>query len=85
VDFPISNNTLNQQFELLLNGQLATMVYRILEGKIYLMQTKVPEQLKGKGIATALVEHALEYAKKEKLKVVVYCAFTKEYLKKKKT
>ena len=46
------------------------------------MHTVVPEALSGKGHASALAHHALQWAKEHKKKVMVYCPFVAAYLKK---
>ena len=45
------------------------------------MDTLVPEQYEGKGIAGALAKFALEYARSKNLKLIVYCPYVKMYMK----
>ena len=77
----IFNNEQRQQFQLKLDGELATLEYRLNEGKIVLMHTEVPDKLGGRGIGSALVEFALNYARANHLPVKVYCPFVAAYLK----
>ena len=37
--------------------------------------TEVDESLEGKGVGSALVEHAVEYAREKKIKHKLYCPF----------
>jgi len=46
------------------------------------MHTWVPQELEGRGIASALAEFALNYAKENELQTVVYCPFVKAYIQK---
>ena len=77
----IFNNEQRQQFQLKLEGELATLEYRLNEGMIVLMHTEVPDKLGGRGIGSALVEFALNYARANHLPVKVYCPFVAAYLK----
>lgn len=77
----IFNNKERQQFQVLIDGELASLEYRLHEGKIVLMHTEVPESLGGRGIGTALAEFALNYARANGLPVIVYCPFVAAYLK----
>ncbi len=77
----IINNTEQQQFEVNMQDQSATLVYRFYKGNIALMHTEVPAALGNRGIASALAKYALEWAKEHNKKVMVYCPFVASYLK----
>ena len=77
----IFNNEQRQQFQLKLEGELASLEYRLHEGNIILMHTEVPDKLSGRGIGSALAEFALNYARANHLAVKVYCPFVAAYLK----
>lgn len=76
----IFNNREQQQFQVLVDGELAFLEYRLHEGKLVLMHTEVPERLGGKGIGTALVEYAFNHARLNHMAVKVYCPFVLKYL-----
>jgi uncharacterized protein len=78
--YTITDNKGQQQFQVMADGELAYLEYRWYKGNIALMHTFVPEKLEGKGIASALAKYALEYAKENKLKIMVYCPFVAKYL-----
>ena len=78
----IVNNEKEQQFQVRADGELASLEYRFYKGDIALMHTEVPDQLGGRGIASALAEFALIYARDHKMPVIVYCPFVAGYLKK---
>jgi predicted GNAT family acetyltransferase len=79
---PIVNNEQQQQFQVRVDGELAYLEYRLYKGDIALMHTEVPDKLSGRGIASALAEYALKYAREHKIPVMVYCPFVASYLKK---
>ncbi len=78
----IVNNEKRLRFETPVDDEFAFVDYRWHEGKLVFMHTFVPEAGKGKGIANALAEFVLEYAKTKGLKIIVYCPFIAAYLKK---
>jgi hypothetical protein len=47
-----------------------------------LIHTEVPSQFQGQGFGEALVRAALDYARREKLKVVPTCPFVRKFLSK---
>ena len=77
----VNNNEANQRFEVQREGETAFLEYRWYKGDLALMHTEVPESLEGKGVASALAHHALEYAREKNLKIMVYCPFVAKYLK----
>lgn len=80
-DYEVINNEQQQQFEVHAEGEVAILVYRFYKQDIALMHTEVPPKLEGKGIASVLAKHALEWAKAHRKKVMVYCPFVASYLK----
>lgn len=77
----VTNNTADSRFEILDDGNLATLAYSERDGKIYLIHTEVPKPLEGRGYASALAKTAFEYAKEHQLTVVPFCPFVRAYLK----
>ena len=78
----VNNNEKTQRLEIHEGTDLAYLEYRYLKNDIVLMHTFVPEVLEGKGIASTLAHHALEWAKELQKPVIVYCPFVAAYLKK---
>jgi predicted GNAT family acetyltransferase len=76
----ITNNTVNNQFETLVEGHKGEMVYRLRDNKIYLMHTWVPKEIGGKGIAAALALHALKHADQNGLEPVIYCPYVRLFV-----
>jgi uncharacterized protein len=77
----IFNNTEQQQFQVSVENDLASLEYRLYDGKLVLMHTEVPDKLSGHGIGTALAGYAFRYARTNHLPVKVYCPFVQAYLK----
>ncbi len=55
--------------------------YRWHKTDLVLMHTLVPEGHEGKGIAGALAKFAPEYARDNKLPLLLYCPYVKAYMK----
>lgn len=77
----VINNEKEQRFEIHDGQEVAYLEYRYYKKDIALMHTVVPETLSGKGIASALAYHAMEWARKHKTPVIVYCPFVAAWLK----
>jgi len=80
-NYNIHNNEQEQQLEVLLTGEKATLTYRFYKKDIALMHTYVPPALEGKGIAGALARAAFALAKELHKPVMVYCPFVGNFLK----
>jgi predicted GNAT family acetyltransferase len=79
--YPVQNNEKEQRFEIETSVEKAFLEYRLYHNDIALIHTSVPESLNGKGIASALAEYALDWARTHNKKVKVYCPFVATYLK----
>lgn len=79
----IHDNKVNR-FEIFESGQIAYLQYEEKEDSIDFVHTFVPKQLEGQGIANALAEAGLNYAKREQLKVIPSCSFIKTYIERHK-
>jgi predicted GNAT family acetyltransferase len=75
------NDTLHH-LELDVDGTVAFIDFKLAHEKLFLIHTEVPPELKGKGAGTAIVEKALQFAKKNNYKIVPICPFVQSYLKK---
>ncbi len=78
----IANNKTNGQFESIVNGHKATLRYRVKEVTLFYMHTLVPKEIEGRGISSDLTKFALNYARANNFKIVVYCPFVILYVKK---
>jgi predicted GNAT family acetyltransferase len=68
------------RFELERDGHVATLDYTLAGDVLALLETQVPESLRGTGIAGMLARTALDYARAHHLRVDVICPFVADYL-----
>ncbi len=82
-DHQIEHDPERMTFEIELDkGLRAVLEYRSnREGKMFLTNTEVPEQMRGKGIAAILVKHALDFARENNYRIIPVCSYVKSYLK----
>ena len=78
----ITHNQNAQRFETTIDGQTGYISYQERGDTLVYDHTIVPQQLGGQGVGSALVEHALNYARKHDKKVVPQCSFVASYIKK---
>ena len=72
----------NERFIVYSDGQEAFIEYRLSEDEIDLYHTYTDPELRGKGLAAQVVRAALEFAKKNNLKVVPICSYVQAFIKK---
>jgi uncharacterized protein len=70
------------RFELDVEGAVAFANYRLAPGTVVITHTETPRSLRGRGIASKLVQGALELIRADGLKVVAGCGFVVDYLRK---
>jgi hypothetical protein len=78
----VRNNAALSRYELDVNGATAFANYRLAPGKVIITHTETPPALRGRGIASQLVQGALEQIRANGLKVVAGCGFVVDYLQK---
>lgn len=79
----ISHNPITQRFETTIDGHTGFLSYEIIDDNtLNYNHTIIPEELGGRGLGTALVKHALDYAKEHDKKIVPSCSFVASYVKK---
>ena len=78
---PIEHDVIKHQFELVVDGHRAYLAYMDL-GKQTLdfYRTFVPADLRGRGIAAHLAEHALDYAERMGYSVIPSCSYVERYM-----
>jgi hypothetical protein len=81
-DLKIENNSDSSRFEVLVNGKLARLDYRVEPGTIFLLHVEVPVEEERRGIASSLTKTALDFARDRGLKVVPRCPFVAAYMRK---
>lgn len=78
----VYDNVARSRFELAVEGSLAFATYRRTASTVIITHTETPSALRGKGIATRLVEGALAMIRAENRKPIAGCSFVADYLRK---
>ncbi len=76
----VRQNTAHSRFELEVEGSIAVAYYRSAGDVVTFTHTEVPRQFRGRGIASRLVEGALETVRAQGLRVVPQCSFVARYI-----
>ncbi len=76
-----TNNESQHRFELVRDGHLGVLRYRISGNKMTLIHTEVPPELEGKGVGSTLVKAALDFARERHMIVEAICPFVRIYLR----
>ncbi|HZI57299.1 MAG TPA: GNAT family N-acetyltransferase [Verrucomicrobiae bacterium] len=79
---PSPQQVTNGRFEIERDGHIAYLEYTLSGKVLQLIHSEVPEALRGKGLASALAQSALELAREEGLKVDVICPLVTAYIEK---
>ncbi|MGC2813187.1 MAG: GNAT family N-acetyltransferase [Bradyrhizobium sp.] len=79
---PVRDNKSLSRFELDVEDTVAFANYRLAQGTIIITHTETPRALRGRGIASQLVQGALERIRADGLKVIAGCGFVVDYLRK---
>ncbi len=69
----VTRNHALRRFEMRVDGEVATLSYTQGKDSVSFDHTDVPEALRGKGVATALVRAALQEARRQHWTVVPRC------------
>jgi uncharacterized protein len=78
----VRDNKAKSRFELDVEGAVAFANYRQAPGAVIITHTETPRNLRGRGIASELVQDALGLIRADELKVVAGCGFVVDYLQK---
>jgi predicted GNAT family acetyltransferase len=78
----VRDNPALARFELDVEGAVAFANYRLAPGAVIITHTETPRALHGRGIASELVQGALELIRAQDKKVVAGCGFVVDYLRK---
>lgn len=76
----VRDNSALSRFELAAEGASALAYYRLADGVITFTHTEVPPQFRRRGIASRLVQGALDAARTRGLKVVPRCSFVAAFI-----
>jgi predicted GNAT family acetyltransferase len=78
----VRDNKAQNRFELDVEGGLAFANYRMTPSAIIITHTETPRALRGRGIASELVQGALELIRADGHKIIAGCGFVVDYLQK---
>lgn len=68
------------RFEIEKNGEVAYLQFSVSPGVLELIHTEVPKPVRHMGLAFALAETALQYARQNNLKVDIICPTVRKYV-----
>jgi uncharacterized protein len=77
----VRDNPQANRFEAIVDGHTAVAMYETASGVIAFTHTRVPESLRGKGIANELAKAVLAAARERGLRVIPKCTFFASYMK----
>jgi uncharacterized protein len=78
----VRDNKALSRFELDIEGDVAFANYRLTPSAVIITHTETPRALRGRGIASELVQGALALIRADGRKVIGACAFVVDYLRK---
>ncbi|MGY5350981.1 GNAT family N-acetyltransferase [Wenyingzhuangia sp. IMCC45533] len=78
------NDIQNNQFYIIVENHKCWIDYRIDGNDIFLMYTKVPSELQGKGIGKVLVKKTIKNIKEQKLNIIPLCGYIQHIISKTK-
>jgi uncharacterized protein len=78
----VRDNKALSRFELDVEGTVAFANYRLKPDTVIITHTETPPALRGRGIASQLVQGALELIRADGSKVIAGCGFVVDYLNK---
>lgn len=80
MDYIIHHNPERRLFTTEVEGHTAYVEYRLQDGSLDILHTIVPPPIEGRGIASALVRRAYEYAAEQGLKPKATCWYAVKWL-----
>lgn len=81
LNLPLDKNQVAMRFELKVGDYITFIDYKEHGKKIWLIHTEAPEELQGKGAATAVIEKTLKYLEDNGYKLIPLCPLVAAYLK----
>jgi uncharacterized protein len=76
----VVNNRNDRRFELVVDGHLAAVFYKLDGNVITFRHTEVPPELGGRGIGSKLVQGALDQVRDSGWRVIAECPFVKAWI-----
>ena len=76
----VKHNATLHRYETLIDGHLAIAEYTLAGDRLILTHTFVPPELRGRGVAEALVRTALDAARADGHRVVPQCTYVARFI-----
>ena len=77
----VTRNAEDHRFEATLDGHTSVLTYREAAGRVTLLHTEVPPELRGRRIADSIARAALYDARHRGLRVRPLCPFVQAFMK----
>jgi len=77
----VARNDERHRYEATVDGHTGVLVFREAGGRLTLIHTEVPPELRGRGLADALARAALDDARRRHLAVHPICPFVQAFIK----
>ena len=77
----VTRNDARRRFEATVDGRTSVLTYREGDGRVTLIHTEVPSDLRGRGLADLLARAALDDARRRGLAVRPLCPFVQAFMK----
>jgi predicted GNAT family acetyltransferase len=77
----ITHDTAQHRFETRVEGERCTLDYDLRDRTMTITHVNVPDAVGGRGIAAALTETALGYARASGLRVIAQCPYAAHYVR----
>ncbi len=81
MSFAIHHDPAAHLFETQVDGAHCELDYTLARGVMTITHTEVPAEVGGRGIASAMVQAAMEVARAERWKVVPACSYAAAWLR----
>jgi len=81
MNYKVTHNLNNHRFETEVDGYTGHLEYIVVNGALDLAHTIVPKEIGSRGVAAALVEGALLYARANNMKVIPSCSYVAVYIR----
>ncbi len=78
----VRDDKAQSRFELDAEGAVAFANYRLTPSTVIITHTETPPALRGRGIASELIQGALDLIRADGRKVIAGCSFVVDYLRK---
>lgn len=75
----VRHNEAASRFEAEVDGQLSVVEYQLVDETMHVHHTKVPQDLEGRGIASALVRAVFDHAASKGLRIDPICSYVEAW------